>query len=128
MNRKIYLCRCDAVGRRKKIRATSPLQIQLCPEDMTADIITVDIASRNLAGRHDCCAEFSTAKYTDHNCSLIAPNKVYRLPFTSVLLLEKVIPFNVLSLSLSLFLSLSPLSCLLILFLSVMFTCKKFIE
>lgn len=51
-----------AVGGRKKIRATSPLQIQLYPRDMTADIITVDIAWRNLAGRRDCCAEFSTCE------------------------------------------------------------------
>lgn len=61
-NREIYLCRCGAVSERKKIKATSPLQIQLCPGDMTADIITVDIALRNLAGRRDCCVEFSTCE------------------------------------------------------------------
>lgn len=44
---------------RKKIRAATLSQIQLCSRDMTADVITVDIAPRNLARRRNCCAEFS---------------------------------------------------------------------
>lgn len=58
MNKKIYLC-CDEWTKENQ---TPPLQIQLCPRDMTADIITVDIASRNLVERRDCCAEFSTCE------------------------------------------------------------------
>lgn len=49
---------------RKKIRAATPSQIQLCSRDMTADVITVDIASRNLAGRRDCCADFFYVRNT----------------------------------------------------------------
>jgi len=46
----------------KKIRTATPSQIQLCPRDMTADVITVDIAPRNLAEHRHCCAELSTCE------------------------------------------------------------------
>ena len=89
--------------------------------DMTADIITVDIALRNLAGRRDCCAEFSTCEIRGSQLSSYRVEWGPQTWFASVLLHGKSNFVERFSLRLLLLLSL-PLSLLNV---NMVFTCEK---